>query len=110
MRYSDYLKRATRLEKSIAESWDREEKAETGKGPWFVRLFPGLRSSSIAVTSRKRRALAQEYHRLFRTTFADPAYLWNGDAVNAFRRTVPSSPQAVNMLRDAAEAALDCEE
>ena len=75
-----------------------------------MRLFPGLRSSTIAVASRKRLALAQQHHKLFRACFADPAYLWNGDAVNAFRRTVPSSPQAIKMLRDAADAALNCEE
>ena len=109
MRYSEYLKQAERLEKSIAELWDREVKAETGKGPWFVRIFPGLRSTTIAVASRKRAVLAAERYRLQRATFADPAFLWNAKAVNAFRQTVPSSHDAVVRLRDAANAALDSE-
>ena len=109
MRYSEYLKQAERLEKSIAEYRDREVKTETGKGPWFVRLFPGLRSTTIAVASRKRAALAQERYRLQRAAFADPAFLWNAGAVNAFRRTVPSSHDAIALLRDAADAALNSE-
>ncbi|HUO98875.1 MAG TPA: hypothetical protein VMU01_09410 [Rhizomicrobium sp.] len=110
MRFSEYLKQSARIEKSIAECWDREIKAESGKGPWFVRLFPGLRATTITVASRKRQALARQRHLLQRTYFADPSYLWNADALNAFRRTVPSSADAVKLLRDAAEAALNCEE
>jgi hypothetical protein len=109
MRYSEYLKQAQRLEKAIAEYRDREMKTETGKGPWFVRLFPGLRSTTIAVASRKRSALAQERYRLQRAMFADPAFVWNAGAVNAFRRTVPSSHDAIVRLRDAADAALNSE-
>jgi hypothetical protein len=109
MRYSEYLKKAERLEKSIAAYWDREMKTETGKGPWFVRIFPGLRSTTIAVASRKRGVLAGERHRLQRDYFADPAFLWNAGAVNAFRRTVPSSHDAIELLRNAANSALDSE-
>ena len=109
MRYSEYLKRATRLQKEIAECWNREQKAAEGKGPWFVHFIPSLRSSAIAVASRKRQALARERHRLERDFFADPAVMWNAVAVNAFRRTVPSSPEAIRLLRSAADAALDSE-
>jgi len=109
MRYSEYIKQATRLEKEIAECWNREVKVEAGKGPWFVHFIPSLRSSAIAVAKRKRQALAGERHRLEREYFADPAYVWNADAVNAFRRTVPSSPESVRLLHAAADAALDSE-
>ena len=110
MRFSDYLKQMTRLEKTIAECWDREVRAESGKGPWFVRIFPGLRSTTITVANRKRLILARQRHRLQRDYFADPAFLWNADAVNAFRRTVPSSQDAVERLRDAADAAVNFEQ
>lgn len=110
MRFSDYVRQVARIDKTIAECWQREEKAESGKGPWFVRIFPGLRSTTISVANRKRAALAKERYRLQRAMFADPAFVWNGDAVNAFRRTVPSSADAVRMLRDAADSALDAQE
>jgi len=110
MRYSEFARRNARLEKAIAEYWSREVKAETGNGPWFVLLFPGLRSSTIAVANRKRLALINERHRLQRAYFGDPACMWNADAVNAFRRTVPSSPDAVSLLRTAADAALAADE
>jgi hypothetical protein len=110
MRFSEYLKQMTRLEKTIAECWDRESKAEAGKGPWFVRVFPGLRATTITVANRKRLALARQRHRLQREYFADAAFMWNVDAVNAFRRTVPSSHDAVELLRDAADAAINFEQ
>jgi hypothetical protein len=110
MRFSDYMKQRARIDRAISECWARETKAENGKGPWFVRIFPSLRETTITVASRKRAALAKQRHRLQREVFADPAYLWNGVALNAFRRTVPSSTEAVKLLRAAADAALRAEE
>lgn len=110
MRFSEYLKEMTRLEKTIVECWDREMRAEAGKGPWFVRIFPGLRSTTITVANRKRLALARQRHRLQCEYFGDPAFMWNADALNAFRRTVPSSHDAVERLRDAADAAINFEQ
>jgi hypothetical protein len=109
MRYSDYVKETGRLDKAIAECWDREARTASGKGPWFVRLFPGLRNTTIDVAGRKRGMLARQRAMLDRDFFAAPSTLWNDPAVAAFRQTVPSSQDAVACLRDAAEAALNAE-
>lgn len=107
MRYQEYLKEAVRLEKGIAECLDREIKAVNGTGPWYVKLFPSLRSTTIHVANRKRGILAHRRATLERETFADPANLFNVDANNVFRRTVFSSPDAMKRLQSAADAAVD---
>ena len=109
MRYSEYVKEAARLEKTIAECWQREVKATNGQGPWFVKLFPGLRNTTIDVAARKRGASARRRARLEREFFAAPTTLYNDAAVAAFRPAVPSSEDAVEVLRDAAVASLDME-
>jgi hypothetical protein len=107
MRYEEYLKQATRLEKEIANCLSREIKAASGSGPWYVKLFPGLRSTTINVANRKRGVLARERAKLEREAFADPSTVWNADAAAVFRRAVPSSPEAIEHLRLAADAAFD---
>ncbi len=107
MRYGEYLKQTTRLEKEIADCLSREIKAANGNGPWYVRLFPSLRSTTIEVANRKRGVLARKRAQLEREMFADPSIVWNADVAAAFRKTVPSSPDAIERLRDAANAAFD---
>lgn len=107
MRYEEYLKQATRLEKEIANCLSREIKAANGSGPWYVKLFPGLRSTTINVANRKRGVLAHQRAILAREVFADPSTIWNVDVTAVFRRTVPSSPDAIEHLRSAADAAFD---
>lgn len=107
MRYAEYLKQATHLENNIAECLSREIRAANGKGPWYVRLFPSLRSTTIEVANRKRGVLARKRAQLERAMFADPSTVWNADVTAVFRKTVPSSPDAIERLRDAANAAFD---
>ena len=107
MRYHEYLKQATRLDKGIANCLNREVKAANGTGPWYVRLFPSLRNTTIEVANRKRGVLARQRAQLVREMFADPSTVWNVDATAVFRRSVPSSPEAVEHLRNAANAAAD---
>ncbi len=107
MRYAEYLKQAARLDKEIADCLNREIKAANGNGPWYVRLFPSLRNTTIEVANRKRGVLARQRAKLVRETFADPSTVWNIDASAAFRKTVPSSPEATEQLSAAANAALD---
>jgi|WetSurMetagenome_2_1015567.scaffolds.fasta_scaffold166421_2 hypothetical protein len=107
MRYCDYLKETARLEKTIAESWQREVKALSGKGPWFVRLFPGLRGTAIDVAGRKRGAAALKRAKLQSEFFAPPSTLYNDAAVAALRPVVPGSEDDIAYLRDAAAAALN---
>lgn len=107
MRYQEYLKLATRLEKEIADYLGREIKAANGSGPWYVKLFPGLRSTTIHVANRKRGMLAYQRAVLEREFFADPSYLFNADANAVLRRTMPNSPEAVKHLQSVADAAVD---
>lgn len=107
MRYQEYLKEAVRLEKEIADCLNREIKASTGTGPWYVKLFPSLRSTTIQVANRKRGVLAHKRASLEQEYFADPAHLFNADANAVFRRTVPNSPEAVKQLQSVADAAAD---
>jgi hypothetical protein len=106
MRYAEYLKQATRLEREIADCLEREIKAANGSGPWYVKLFPGLRSTTIHVANRKRGVLARKRTMLEREMF-DPSTLWNADVNAVFRRTVPNSQEAVEHLRSVADAAFD---
>ena len=107
MRYQEYLKLATRLEKEIADYLSREIKAANGSGPWYVKLFPGLRSTTIQVANRKRGVLAYQRALLEREFFADPSHLFNADVNAVFRRTVPNSQEAVKHLQCVADAAVD---
>jgi hypothetical protein len=107
MRYEEYLKQAERLEKQIAECLSREVKTANGSGPWFVKLFPGLRRTTINVANRKRGMFALQRAALEREVFADPSTVFNANANLVFRRTVPNSPEAVNNLRAVADAAYD---
>lgn len=107
MRYAEYHKKITRLDQRIAVYIDRETRATSGNGPWFVKLFPSLRQTAIDVASRKRVELARERARLEREQFGGASLLWNADPVAVFRRTVPSSQEAIERLRAAADAAYD---
>lgn len=107
MHYAEYQKQAARLEKEIANCLSREIKAANGSGPWYVKLFPGLRSTTINVANRKRGVLARARAKLEHEVFADPSTVWNADATAVFRRAVPSSPEAIEHLRSAADAAFD---
>lgn len=107
MRYQEYLKKATRLEKQIAKCLSREINAVNGSGPWFVTLFPGLRDTTIKVANRKRGALAHKRTVLEREFFADPTILFNGNAITCLRRSVPNSPEAVAQLQVMADAKID---
>lgn len=107
MRYQEYLREATRLEKEIADCLSREIKAASGKGPWYVKLFPSLRSTTIHVANRKRGVLAHQRATLERDFFADPSHLFNADVNAVFRRTVPNSDEAVKHLQSVADAAVD---
>jgi hypothetical protein len=110
MRYAEYLKQTTKLEKQIADCLGREIKAASGNGPWYVRLFPSLRSTTIEVANRKRGVLARKRAQLEREMFADPSTVWNADVTAVFRATVPSSPDAVERLREAANAMIDVQQ
>ena len=103
MRYAEYLKTLARLDKEIAECLRREEKAASGK-PWYFKVVPSLAANAIEVASEQRGKLARTRARLERETYA-ASLLWNVDPVAVFRRTVPSSPDAVALLRAAADAA-----
>lgn len=105
MRYADYLREATRLEKAIAGCWDVESRMAEGRG-LMAKLFPGMRRSRIETAMRKRAELAHERHRLWSAYFGDPAVIANANMALALGRTVPVTRDAVERLRDAAEAAL----
>lgn len=107
MRYQEYLNEAARLEKQIAQCLSREIKAVNGTGPWFVKLFPGLRDTTIKVANRKRGVLAHKRAKLEREFFADPTILFNGNVTGCLRRTLPNSPEAVAQLRAMADAKID---
>jgi hypothetical protein len=107
MRYREYKNTAIRLEKQIAECLSREINAANGTGPWYVKIFPGLRETTIRVANRKRGILAHQRALLEREVFADPSILFNTTATACLRRTVPNSREAVAGLRSTADAALD---
>ncbi len=106
MRYQEYLKEATRLEREIAQCLSRETKAANGTGPWFVKLFPGLRETTIKVANRKRGVLAHKRTMLEREIF-DPSILFNTNLAACLRHTVPNSPEAVGQLQAMADASID---
>lgn len=107
MRYQEYLKEATRLEHEIAKCLSRETKAANGTGPWFVKLFPGLRDTTIKVANRKRGVLAHQRAVLEQEVFGDPSILFNTNIAACLRHTVPNSPEAVMQLKAMADAKID---
>ncbi len=107
MRYQEYLEEATRLEQQIAQCLGRETKAANGTGPWFVKLFPGLRATTIKVANRKRGVLAHRRAVLEREAFGDPSILFNTNVAACLRRTVPNSPETVAQLQATADAKID---
>ena len=106
MRYAEYHKKLARLDKEIAECVRREAKAASGS-PWYFRVVPSLAAKAIEEASAKRGELARQRARLEREIFGEASLLWNADPVAVFRRTVPSSDDAVERLRAAADAAFD---
>jgi len=105
MQYSDYMKQAAHLDKAIAECRAAEARAAAGKG-LLIRMIPGLRETRVAAAARRRAALARAKHRLAKEFFGDEANLLNANVGAAVGRTVSHAPDAVERLRDAAEAAL----
>ncbi len=107
MRYGEYHKALARLDGEIAKQMDREVRAANGAGPWFLHLFPDLRGSVMDKAAGKRAALAQQRAHIEQEMFAAAALLWNANAAAVFRRTVPTSADAIAKLRAAADAALE---
>ncbi len=106
MRYVEYQEKLARLDQEIAECVRREVRA-AGGSPWYFRVMPSLAANAIEVASTRRGKLARERARLEREIFSQASLLWNVDPEAVFRRTVPSSDDAVERLRAAADAAFD---
>lgn len=106
MRYAEYHKKMARLDRGIADCLQRETKAMTGEGPWYVRMFPSLRESAIKAANRKRGKLIGERNTLDAGMFAS-SLVWNTPVVGLFRSAAPASPEAMASLCEAADAAFD---
>lgn len=107
MRYTEYHKALARLDSEIGQQRERELRAANGAGPWYLHLFPDMRGSVIDKAVAKRAALAQQRALLEQEMFGGASVIWNANAAAVFRRTVPTSPDAVATLRAAADAALE---
>lgn len=107
MRYAEYHKALARLDTEIAKQLDREARAASGAGPWFLHLFPDMRGSVIDKAVNKRTALAQQRALIEQEMFSPAALMWNVNAAAVFRRTVPTSVDSIATLRAAADAALE---
>lgn len=106
MRYAEYHKEIARLDKEIAECLNREIRAANGK-PWYLGVMPSLAAKTIEAAAGRRAKLARKRARIDRETFGAASLLWNADPTAVFRRSVPSSESAVELLRVAADAAFD---
>lgn len=107
MRYAEYQKAVARLDSEIAKKRTREQRAAQGRAPWYLHLFPDMRAAVIEKAAKERAVLAGKRATLEREMFGTASLLWNCDPAAVFRRSVPSSPEAVETLRAAADAALD---
>jgi hypothetical protein len=106
MRYAEYQKKVARLDRQIGDCLRREERVASGR-PWYFKMAPSLAVSAIETSNRKRAVLARERARLDRETFGAASLIWNVEPTAVFLRTVPSSPEAIDQLRAAADAAYD---
>lgn len=106
MRYAEYREKIARLDKQIAECVRREVRAANGH-PWYFKVMPSLAAKAIEESSAKRGELARARARLEREIFGAASLVWNVDPTAVFRRTVPSSEDAIERLRAAADAAFD---
>ena len=105
MRYAEYREKLARLDKEIADCVRREDRAASGH-PWYFKVMPILAANAIEAATSKRVELARARARLERETFG-ASLLWNAEPTAVFRRTVPSSDDAVERLRAAADASFD---
>jgi len=106
MRYAEYLEKVACLDKQIADCLKHEARAASGH-PWYLKVMPSLAARVIEDSARKRGALARRRAEIERSMFGAASLLWNADPTAFFRRTVPSSDEAVERLRAAADAAYD---
>ncbi len=107
MRYAEYHKALARLDSEIAKQLERELRAANGAGPWYLHLFPDMRGAVIDKAAGKRAALAQQRVLVEQQMFGGTGLMWNANAAAVFRRTVPTSAEAIATLRAAADAALE---
>lgn len=105
MRYSDYARQLTRLEKAIADELAAEAKAAAGEGSWLDRMMPSRFQAKIERASSNRAALLGVRTRLMRTFFGGPSLMRNIDMAKVLQR--PMSADAAVYLQDAARAATD---
>jgi hypothetical protein len=103
MRYSEYLRQLTRLEKNIAAYTRIEAKAVSGQGALLTRLFPRMRQSKIEAVRTKRAALCREHGELVSGYFGGAVQ--NVNMWAAMARGMSTSHDTIAFLRNAAEAA-----
>jgi hypothetical protein len=101
MRYSEYLRNLSRLEKHIAACSKIEARTAAGKGA-LVRLLPRLRQSKIESARLKRAALCLERGRLVASYFGE--VVQNVDMWAAKARGMSTSAEAIAFLKRAAAA------
>lgn len=106
MRYAEYREKLACLDKEIADCVHREDRAASGH-PWYFKVMPILATMAIEEASNRRGKLARARARLERETFGAASLMWNVEPTAVFRRTIPSSDDAVERLRAAADAAFD---
>ena len=104
MRYSEYLRNLSRLEKSIAGCRKTETKLEARGDGLLSRLFPRIHSSKMAAIRNKRTALCLERDRLVYGYFGKVVQNVNMWTANA--RGIATSSYAVGFFKSAAEAAV----
>lgn len=105
MQYAEYREKLARFDKEIADCVHREDRAVSGH-PWYFKVMPILATMAIEEASNQRGKLARARARLERETFAS-SLIWNVEPTAVFRRTMPSSEDAVARLRAVADAAFD---
>lgn len=110
MRYAEYQREIARLDQEIAKKRGREVRATGGGGPWYLHVFPDMRRSVSEKAARERLELVRQRTALERQMFCADAMVWNSNPAIMFRRTVPSSADAITALRSAADAALSHKE
>jgi len=106
MRYAEYREKLARLDKEIADCVRREDRAASGH-PWYFKVMPILATMAIEEASNQRGKLARARARFERETFGVASMMWNAEPTAVFRRTVPSSDDAVERLRASADASFD---
>lgn len=99
LRFSDYLRKAKRLEQAIGKTQTARTKLANGRGPLLCQIMPARREAEIEREARRLLRQAGELRTLRQTYFADAEVIRNADIDALPLEPVSIDAETVDQLR-----------